>query len=91
MSTPTTPYEEGFDAVVGKDGVLTVPADELARHGLRPGTHVRLIPKRPSPAPRRIVRGALHAAVDTRTLDAFEAALDEAKADRIAAVDRRWR
>jgi hypothetical protein len=25
VSTPTTPYEEGFDAVVGKDGVLTVP------------------------------------------------------------------
>jgi hypothetical protein len=69
--------------------VLTVPADELARHGLRPGTHVRLIPKRPSPASRHIVRGALRAAVDARTLDAFEAALDEAKADRIAAVDRR--
>jgi hypothetical protein len=91
MSTPATPYEEGLDAVVGKDGVLTVPADELARHGLRPGTHVRLIPKRPSAAPRRIVRGALRAAVDAATLDAFEAALDEAKADRIATVDRRWR
>jgi len=91
MSTPATPYEEGFEAVVGKDGVLTVPADELARHGVRPGTHLRLIPERQASAPRRRVRGALAGVVDASALDAFEAAMDEAKAERIAVVDRRWR
>jgi len=89
MSTPATPYGESFEAVVGKDGVLTVPADELARHGVRPGTHLRLIPEQP-PVPRRSVRGALAGVVEGKALDAFEAALDEAKAERIAAVERRW-
>ena len=79
MSTPALPYDEGFEAVVGKDGVLTVPADELAKHGVRPGTHLRLIPEQRPLAPRRSVRGALTGVVDSAALEAFEIAMDEAK------------
>ncbi len=36
------------------------------------------------------MRGALAEGVDAKALDAFEAALDDAKTERIAAAERRW-
>jgi hypothetical protein len=35
-----------FEAPVGDDGDLVVPAEELARHGVRPGDTVRIQPVR---------------------------------------------
>ena len=32
----------GFDVVVGGDGTRSVPAAELARHGVAPGAHLRV-------------------------------------------------
>lgn len=39
---------------------------------------------------RRRVRGALADVLTAAALDALEAALDDTKAERIAAVERRW-
>lgn len=93
MSTPTAPNEdnfEGFEVVVGTDGALTVPADELARHGVRPGAHLRLVEQPQARAPRRSARGILAGVIDAEALDAFTTALADSKAERIAAVERRW-
>jgi hypothetical protein len=90
VSTPATPDGEGFEVVVDPDGALRVLADELARHGVRPGAHLRLVHQPQPRVRRRRVRGALADVVDPATLDALEAALDEAKTERIAAVERRW-
>lgn len=90
MSTPAAPNGEGFEVVVGTDGALAVPAEELARHGVRPGAHLRLVQERQPRAPRRRARGALAGVIDAEELDAFEVALDNSKAERIAAAERRW-
>lgn len=90
VSTPAAPHDEGFEVVVGTDGALSVPADELARHGVRLGAHLRLVPSTPWSAPTRSVRGALADVVGTATLYAFEASLDAAKTSRIATSERRW-
>lgn len=90
MSTPAAPNGEGFEVVVGTDGSLTVPAEELVRHGVRPGAHLRLVEGPQPPAPRRSARGALAEVINSKELDAFEAALDNSKAERIAAAERRW-
>ena len=93
MSTPTAPSEddfEGFEVVVGADGALTVPADELARHGVRPGAHLRLVYQPQERAFRRSARGILAGVIDAETLETFTTALTESKAERIAAVERRW-
>ena len=81
---------DGFEVVVGTDGSLNVPADELARHGVRPGAHLRLVQVPQPRTPRRRIYGALAERVDAETLDAFEAALDDSKAERIAPAERRW-
>jgi hypothetical protein len=85
MSTTPETGTDGFDVVVGSDGTLTVPAAELARHGVRPGSHLRLVPE-PVPARRRSTRGLLAGTVSPEGVDAMIQALDEAKADRIAQV-----
>jgi hypothetical protein len=90
MSTPVAPHGEGLEVVVGADGTLTVAADELARHGVYPGAQVRLIPKQRLSEPKRRVRGALAGVIDAKALDAFETALDQAKADRIEVLEQRW-
>lgn len=91
VSTPAAPNGEGLEVVVGTDGALTVPAEELARHGVRPGAHLRLVQEPPPPpAPRRSARGALAGVIDTEELDAVEVALDNSKAERIAAAERHW-
>jgi hypothetical protein len=82
MSTPAGPGD-GFDVVVSDDGTLTVPAAELARHGVRPGTHVRLVPAQRSPRPRRLA-GALADTVPPAAVEQLIAGLDESKAERRA-------
>ena len=90
MSTSASPSGEGFEVVVGTDGALAVPAEELARHGVRPGAHLLLVQESPPRAPRRSSRGALAGVIAHEELDAFEVALDSSKAERIAAAERRW-
>ena len=90
MSRFAAPNEEDFEVVVDTDGALRVPAEELARHGVRPGAHLRLIPQLPPRTQRRRAHGALAGVVDAVALDVFEAALDEAKDQRIATIERRW-
>ena len=90
MSTPAAPIGEGFEVVVGTDGALTVPAEELARHGVRPGAQLRLVQEPQPPAPRRSTRGALAGVIAPQELDAFEVALDNSKAERITAAEQRW-
>jgi hypothetical protein len=90
VSTSAAPNGEGFEVVVGTDGILRVPAEELARHGVRPGAHLRLVHQPQPQAQRRRARGALAGVVTAAALDALEAALDEAKTERIAALERRW-
>jgi len=76
-STPAPGYADGFHVVVAEDGSL--PARELARLGLHPGAHLRLIPN--SDRPRA---GAPAATVPAEAVDALIQGLDEAKAERIA-------
>jgi len=90
VSSSAAPNGEDFEVVVDTDGALRVPAEELARHGVRPGAHLRLIPQLPPRTQRRRAHGALAGVVDAAALDALEAALGEAKAQRIAAIERRW-
>lgn len=80
MSARANP-EDGFDVIVSDDGSLTVPAAELARRGVRPGAHVRLVP-----AQRRAHTGRhAGALIDTVSLAAVNdliAGLNQAKAER---------
>ena len=84
MSTPAT-GGDGYHVVVAEDG--SVPASDLARLGLRPGTHLRLVPE-PADAPgRRSARGALASLVTSKDVDAFEKAMEDARAERTALLD----
>jgi hypothetical protein len=90
---------DGFELVVGSDGALTVPADELARHGVRPGAHLRVVAESEAHAstdthneqghqrPRKSMRGALAHMVTPEDVDAFVEALAETKAERISSLD----
>lgn len=79
----STPADDsaGFHVVVAEDG--SVPASELARLGVSPGTHLRLVPE-----PRRVQRGrtagALAGSLPVEAVDAWIRGLDEAKAERAA-------
>jgi hypothetical protein len=53
MTNTRAGTDDGFEVVVGNDGTLTVPAAELARHGMRPGAHLRLVPEHQSTAERK--------------------------------------
>ncbi len=86
VTTPAAPNGEGFEVVVGTDGALIVPAEELARHGVRAGAHLRLVQESQPRAPRRSARGALAGVIGPEELDAFDVALDNSKAMRIAAA-----
>jgi hypothetical protein len=46
MSEPVGREPESFAAVVGDDGLMLSP-DELAAHGYRPGTRLRIVPDNP--------------------------------------------
>ncbi len=82
MSKMPAPEDaEGFHVVVAEDGSL--PASELARLGLHPGTRLRLVPQ-PRSAPRGRMAGALAASVPAEAVDALIRGLDQAKAERVA-------
>lgn len=72
---------DGFHVVVAEDGSL--PASELARLGLRPGAHLRLVPEQ-RPAARTRMAGALADTVPAEAVNALIRGLDEAKAERAA-------
>jgi hypothetical protein len=54
-----TSRDDGFDVVVGGDGTLRVSAAELARHGVTPGSHLRIVPES-DPRSRPPARTKLH-------------------------------
>ncbi len=82
MSRMPAPEDaEGFHVVVAEDGSL--PASELARLGLHPGTRLRLVPE-PRKVPRGRTAGALAASVPAEAVDALIRGLDQAKAERVA-------
>jgi hypothetical protein len=45
----TADASEGFELIVAADG--SIPADQLARLGLRPGVHLRVVAERSGPPP----------------------------------------
>jgi hypothetical protein len=69
---------EPYDIAVGPDGSITVPADQVARMGLHPGEHLRVVRDNTEPQrPRRSVRGVgvgQVAAEDVLTWEDFEEA-----------------
>ena len=74
----------GFEVVVGSDGALTVPAAELARRGVRPGAHLRLVPEeQPTGEPKRMA-GALAGSVPAEAVEELLQGLEQAKAERVA-------
>ena len=71
-----------IEVVVGSDGSLTVPADELARHGVGPGAHLRLVASGDSGSGRRSMRGALASITTPDAVRAWSEALDDDRAER---------
>ena len=68
---------EALDLVVGADGSGVVDATQLARWGVEPGTHLRVVPVTPAAptARRRSLRGALsRASGSAPSWEDFEAA-----------------
>jgi hypothetical protein len=96
MSSTSTSTGNGFDVVVGGGGTLSVPAAELARHGVAPGAHLRVVPASDAPeregsrpAPRRKLRGLLVGKIpaeDILTWEDFEAT----HRANVAAAERRY-
>lgn len=79
---------DGFEVVVGSDGALTVPAAELASHGVRPGAHLRLVPAQQAAAGRKRMAGALAGSVPVEVVEELIQGLEEAKAERVAYYSR---
>jgi hypothetical protein len=73
---------DGFEVVVGSDG--GIPADELARHGVRPGAHLRVVPEHESAGERKRMAGALAGSVPAEAVEELLQGLEQAKADRVA-------
>ncbi len=70
--------EASFEVVVGADGGIA--PEELARHGVRPGTHLRVVTE----VERRQIRpayGLLRGAVRQASWEDFEAASRQAAKD----------
>ncbi len=86
MSRPASSRGDGFEVVVDSDGTLSVPAAELARHGFRPGAHLRLMPEESTPK-RRPGRsaGKLAHLVPASVIEEWSLALDDDRAERRAA------
>jgi len=74
----------GFEVVVGSDGALTVPAAELARHGVRPGAHLRLVPEQQPRGERKRMAGALAGRVPAEAVEELLQGLEQAQAERVA-------
>lgn len=83
MSTTPASNNEGLEVVVGSDGTLTVPAAELARHGVRPGAHLRLVVDEAEQATKRkSLRGALAEKYPAEVADELVRGLVEARKER---------
>jgi hypothetical protein len=76
----STAKREGHELVVADDG--SIPADQVARLGLRPGSRLRVVetPGPPSSS-RKTARGILAGKIDG---EALVGALEAAKAERAA-------
>jgi hypothetical protein len=72
---------EGFHVVVAEDGSL--PTSELARLGVGPGEHLRLVPEQRRVFGRRSA-GMLAKTVSAQAVEALVRGLDEQKAERSA-------
>lgn len=74
---------EVLDLVVGADGSGVIDATQLARLGVKPGTHLSVVPVARTPAGerRRSVRGALAGSGPAPSPDDFEAASSAAARD----------
>jgi len=91
VSSVANPHPDGgLDVVVDPDGALRVPADELARHGVRPGSHLRIVSDVSQAGPRRSVRGALAGTLTTDELNGLLRALDDVRAERVVSTEQRW-
>jgi hypothetical protein len=77
----STADAEGHELVVADDG--SIPADQVARLGLRPGSHLRVVVETPgSPSSsRKTAKGILAGTIDGAAL---VGGLEEAKAERAA-------
>jgi hypothetical protein len=77
----STADAEGHELVVADDG--SIPADQVARLGLRPGSHLRVVVETPGApgASRKTAKGILAGKVDG---EALVGALEDAKAERTA-------
>src|SRR4051794_13757216 len=85
MTNTSAGTGDGFEVVVGSDGALTVPAAELARHGVRPGAHLRLVPDEDQPTgERKRMAGALAGSVPAEAVEELLQGLEQAKAERVA-------
>lgn len=63
--------DPGFEVVVGADGGIA--PEELARHGVRPGAHLRIV-ARTARLPIRQAYGALRGELPEVSWEEFEAA-----------------
>ncbi|WP_139177053.1 hypothetical protein [Geodermatophilus siccatus] len=70
--------DPGFKVVVGADGGIA--PEELARHGVRPGAHLRIVAENERP-PIRPAYGALRGQLADVSWEDFEAASRLAVAD----------
>lgn len=78
---------ESFEVVVDDDGALMVPAAELARHGVRPGTHLRVVvPGEPSTRRAGPSAGKLAGLVPAELIEEWSQALADDRAERRAAL-----
>jgi hypothetical protein len=77
---------EVLDLVIGADGSGVVDAAQLARFGVKPGTHLSVVLVGPGRAAdrRRSVRGALAGSGPAPSLETFEAASSAAARDSTA-------
>jgi hypothetical protein len=74
---------EVLDLVIGADGSGIVDAEQLARLGVKPGTHLSVVPVEPTRVAerRRSVRGALAGPGPAPSPEDFEAASSAAARD----------
>ena len=71
-----------IEVVVGSDGSLTVPADKLARHGVGPGAHLRLVAASDGGRGHRSRKGALESIATPDAVQAWSEALDDDRVER---------
>jgi hypothetical protein len=73
-----------FEVVVGEDGCITVPADQVAHAGLKPGTRLRLVVEPSAPVHRRSSWGILAGKLPQLSWEDYEDASRVAVADHEA-------